>query len=97
MKLLYVVNTRHDADAYRVYSRVHMDGKATKSAKITALVVGVAALSGGVMAVVKQGPKLLYLATILFGLLALLGQYLVSVNNLQMSRDATRHRPTYLH
>ena len=76
MKLLYVVNTRHDADAYRVYSRVHMDGKATRSAKITALVVGVAALSGGIMAVVNQGPRLLYLATILFGLLALLGQHI---------------------
>ena len=34
MKMLYVVNTRHDTDAYRVYSKVHMDGKATKSAKI---------------------------------------------------------------
>ena len=43
MKMLYVVNTRHDADAYRVYSRVHMDGKATKSAKLTALAVGVLA------------------------------------------------------
>lgn len=74
MKLLYVVNTRHDADAYRIYSRVHMDGKATRSAKITAIVVGLAALSGGVMAVINQGPRVLYIATILFGLLALLGQ-----------------------
>ena len=88
MKLLYVVNTRHDADAYRVYSRVHMDGKATKSAKITALVVGVAALSGGVMAVVKQGPKLLYLATILFGLLALLGQH---IGLYRMQRQLTKN------
>lgn len=74
MKLLYVVNTRHDADAYRVYARVHMDGKATRSAKITAVVIGLAALTGGILAVVKQGPRLLYILTVLFGLLALLGQ-----------------------
>ena len=88
MKLLYVVNTRHDADAYRVYSKVHMDGKATRSAKITALVVGLAALSGGVMAVVKQGPRLLYIATILFGLLALLGQY---IGLWRMQRQLTKN------
>lgn len=76
MKMLYVVNTKHDADAYRVYARVHMDGKATPSAKGIALIVGGLALAGGVMAVIKQGPKLLYLATILFGLLALLGQWI---------------------
>ena len=40
MKMLYVVNTKQDADAYRVYSKVHMDGKATRSAKITALAAG---------------------------------------------------------
>lgn len=74
MKLLYVVNTRHDAEAYRVYARVHLDGKATPSAKIIAVVIGMAALSGGILAVVKQGPRLLYILTILFGLLALLGQ-----------------------
>lgn len=74
MKMLYVVNTKHDADAYRVYSKVHMDGKVTKSSKITALVIGLVSISGGVMAVVKQGPKVLYLATILFGLLCLFAQ-----------------------
>ncbi len=74
MKMLYVVNTRHDADAYRVYARVHMDGKATNSAKITACVIGALSLVGGVFAVVRQGPKVLYIATILFGLLCLLGQ-----------------------
>ena len=76
MKMLYVVNTRHDADAYRVYARVHLDGKATPSAKVTALIVGGLALSGGLVAVVKQGPRLLYLFTILFGALALLGQWI---------------------
>lgn len=74
MKLLYVVNTRHNADAYRVYSKVHMDGKATRSAKITALVIGLLALAGGLLAVVRQGPKILYLATILFGFLCLYAQ-----------------------
>ncbi len=74
MKLLYLVNTRHDADAYRVYARVHMDGKATKSAKTTALAVGLFCLAGGAVAVVQQGPKLLYVATILFGLLCLFAQ-----------------------
>lgn len=88
MKMLYVVNTRHDADAYRVYSRVHMDGKATKSAKLTALAVGVLALSGGIMAVVKQGPRLLYLATILFGAMALLGQY---IGLWRMQRQLTKN------
>ena len=76
MKLPYVVNTRHDADAYRVYSRVHMDGKATPSAKGTAYIVGALSVVGGAVAVVKQGPKALYVATILFGLLCLLGQWI---------------------
>ena len=88
MKMLYVVNTRHDADAYRVYSRVHMDGKATKSAKLTALAVGVLALSGGIMAVIKQGPRLLYLATILFGAMALLGQH---IGLWRMQRQLTKN------
>ena len=88
MKMLYVVNTRHDADAYRVYSKVHMDGKATKSAKITALVVGLLALSGGILAVVRQGPKLLYLATILFGAMALLGQH---IGLWRMQRQLTKN------
>ncbi len=74
MKLLYLVNTRHDAEAYRVYARVHMDGKATKSAKNTAFIIGALSLVGGVFAVVKQGPKLLYVATVLFGLLCLFAQ-----------------------
>lgn len=74
MKMLYVVNTRHDADAYRVYARVHMDGKATTSAKITALVIGALSLAGGLAAVIRQGPKVLYIAAALFGLLCLLGQ-----------------------
>ena len=74
MKLLYVVNTRHDTNAYRVYPKVHMDGKATSSAKGTALIVGGLALVGGVLAVVRQGPKILYLATILFGFLCLYAQ-----------------------
>lgn len=88
MKMLYVVNTRHDTDAYRVYSKVHMDGKATKSAKITALVVGLLALSGGILAVVRQGPKLLYLATILFGAMALLGQH---IGLWRMQRQLTKN------
>ena len=88
MKMLYVVNTRHDADAYRVYSRVHMDGKATKSTKLTALAVGVLALSGGIMAVIRQGPRLLYLATILFGAMALLGQH---IGLWRMQRQLTKN------
>ncbi len=74
MKMLYLVNTRHDADAYRVYARVHMDGKATNSAKMTAYIIGALSLVGGLFAVVKQGPKLLYVATVIFGLLCLLAQ-----------------------
>ena len=88
MKMLYVVNTRHDADAYRIYSKVHMDGKATKSAKITALVIGLLALGGGVMATVKQGPKILYLATILFGLLCLFAQ---QIGLFRMQRQLTKN------
>ncbi len=76
MKMLYVVNTKHDADAYRVYSRVHMDGKATKSSKITALVVGALALVGGLVAVVKEGPKFLYIAAMIFGVLCLCAQWI---------------------
>ena len=76
MKMFYVVNTKHDTDAYRVYARVHMDGRATPSAKGTSLIVGGLAVAGGVLAVVRQGPKLLYLLAILFGLLALFGQWI---------------------
>lgn len=74
MKMLYVVNTKHDAEAYGVYAQVHMDGKTTRSSKITALVVGALALAGGVVAVGKQGPKFLYIAAIVFGLLCLFAQ-----------------------
>ena len=88
MKMLYVVNTRHDADAYRIYSKVHMDGKATKSAEITALVIGLLALGGGVMAIVKQGPRILYLATILFGLLCLFAQ---QIGLFRMQRQLTKN------
>lgn len=74
MKMLYVVNTKHDAEAYSVYAKVHMDGKATTSAKVTALVIGLVAVAGGMMAIINQGPKFLYIAAIVFGVLCLFAQ-----------------------
>ena len=46
------------------------------------------ALSGGILAVVRQGPKLLYLATILFGAMALLGQH---IGLWRMQRQLTKN------
>ncbi len=74
MKMLYVVNTRLSADAFRVYARVHLDGKATPSAKVIALAVGALSVVGGAVATVRQGPRLLYIATVIFGLLCLFAQ-----------------------
>lgn len=74
MKMLYVVNTRHDADAYRVYARVHMDGRVTVASQIFSLISGLVILTGGVLATVNQGPRLLYIATIIVGLLVLFGK-----------------------
>lgn len=74
MKLLYVVNTRHDADAYRVYSRVHLDGRVTRVNQVISLVAGLLITSGGVMAIVQQGPRVLYIATVIMGLLVLAGK-----------------------
>ena len=71
MKLLYVVNTRHDADAYRVYTRVHMDGRVTMVNQIVSLVAGLLITAGGALAVVQQGPKVLYIASVIVGLLVL--------------------------
>lgn len=88
MKMLYVVNTKHDAEAYSVYSKVHMDGKVTKSSKITALVIGLLALVGGAMAVVKQGPRFLYVATIVFGLLCIFAQ---QIGLWRMQRQLTKN------
>ena len=97
MKLLYVVNTKHDADAYRVYTRVHMDGRVTRVNQVISLLAGSLITAGGVMAVVQQGPRLLYLATILMGLLVLAGRplglyrmrnrLLKNANNLQTVFD----------
>lgn len=74
MKLLYVVNTRHDADAYRVYSRVHLDGRVTRVNQVISLVAGLLITTGGVMAIVQQGPRVLYIATVIMGLLVLAGK-----------------------
>ncbi len=74
MKLLYVVNTKHDADAYRVYTRVHMDGRVTRVNQIISLVAGLLITAGGVMATVQQGPRALYIASIIMGLLVLAGK-----------------------
>lgn len=74
MKMIYVVNTKHDADAYRVYARVHMDGRVTVVSQIFSLISGLVILAGGVLATVNQGPRLLYVATIIVGLLVLFGK-----------------------
>ncbi len=74
MKLLYVVNTKHDADAYRVYTRVNMDGRVTRVNQIVSLVAGLLITAGGALAVVQQGPKVLYIASVIVGLLVLAGK-----------------------
>ena len=74
MKMFYVVNTKHDADAYRVYTRVHMDGRVTLANRVISLVAGLLIISGGVVATMQQGPKALYIASIVVGLLILAGK-----------------------
>lgn len=74
MKLLYVVNTRHDEEAYKAYARVHMDGRVTTASRIFSLVSALVILTGGVLAVIRQGFRLLYVATIIVGLLVLFGR-----------------------
>lgn len=74
MKLLYVVNTKHDAEAYRVYAKVHMDARVTTASRIFSLVSALVILAGGVLAIVNQGFKLLYVATVVVGLLVLFGR-----------------------
>ena len=74
MKMLYVVNTKQDADAYRVYARVHMDGRVSPVNQIVSLVSGLLITSGGILATVQQGPKVLYIASIIVGLLVLAGK-----------------------
>lgn len=74
MKLLYIVNTRHDPDAYRVYAKVHMEGRATPLTKAISVLIGLLITAGGVMAVAQQGPRLLYVITILVGILCVFSQ-----------------------
>lgn len=74
MKMLYVVNTKQDTDAYRVYVRVHMDGRVTRINQVVSLLAGLLITAGGVVATVQQGPKLLYIASIIMGLLVLFGK-----------------------
>ena len=74
MKMFYVVNTKHDADAYRVYARVHMDGRVTLVNRVISLVAGLLIISGGIVATMQQGPKVLYIASIIVGLLILAGK-----------------------
>ena len=74
MKLFYVINTRHDADAYRVYARIHMESRVTMANRVISLLAGLLFISGGALAIVQQGPKVLYIASIIVGLLVLCGK-----------------------
>jgi len=74
MKLFYVVNTKQDADAYRVYARVHMDGKVMPVHRVISMAAGLLITAGGILATVQQGPKVLYIASIIVGLLVLAGK-----------------------
>lgn len=74
MKLLYVVNTRHDEEAYKAYVKVHMDGRVTTASRIFSLISALVIMAGGVLAIVNQGFKVLYVATVIVGLLVLFGR-----------------------
>ena len=74
MKLLYVVNTRHDEEAYRVYARIHMESRVTMANRVISLLAGLLFISGGALAIAQQGPKVLYIASIIVGLLVLCGK-----------------------
>ena len=74
MKILYIVNTRHDPEAYRVYAKVHMEGRATPMTKAISAIIGLLITAGGVLAVARQGPKVLYLITIVVGVLCVFSQ-----------------------
>ncbi|MBR5391102.1 MAG: YcxB family protein [Clostridia bacterium] len=68
MKILYIVNTKHDEEAYRTYAKVHMDGRVTPLGRVLAAVGGLVIAGGGVLAIVNKGFNLLHLVTILLGL-----------------------------
>ena len=56
MKMLYVVNTKQDADAYRVYVRVHMDGRVTGVNRAVSLVAGLLITAGGALPLCSRAP-----------------------------------------
>ena len=96
MKMLYVVNTKQDADAYRVYARVHMDGRVSPVNQIVSLVSGLLITSGGILATVQQGPKVLYIASIIVGLLVLAGRPL-GLHRMRNRINHTRKKSTSAH
>ncbi|MBQ7492670.1 MAG: YcxB family protein [Clostridia bacterium] len=67
MKLLYIVNTKHDEAAYRAYAKVHMDGRVTPLGRVIAAAGGLVIAAGGVLAIVNKGFNLLHPVTILLG------------------------------
>ena len=76
MKMFYVVNTKHDADAYRVYARVHMDGRVTLVNRVISLVAGLLIIVG-----------LLTLAGKPIGLLRMRNRLMKSADDIQTTFD----------
>ncbi len=71
MKLLYIINTKHDEAAYRAYAKVHMDGRVTPAGRVIAALGGLVIAGGGVLAIVNKGFNILHPVTILLGLVCM--------------------------
>lgn len=88
MKLLYIVNTRHDEAAYRTYAKVHMDARVTPAARVISALFGLIIAAGGVLAIVRKGFNIFHPVTILLGVLCVLAYPL---GRWRMERRLIRH------
>lgn len=93
MKLMYIVNTRHDEAAYRAYAKVHMDARVTPAGRVISALFGAVIAAGGVIAVINKGFGLLHLITILLGVACIfahpLGLWRMRRNLARHARDMT--------
>lgn len=68
----YQVRTRHTREAYHTYAKVHMDARiGGPLARAVAILLGLFILTGGVIAIWQAGFRLLYILSVLVGLLAI--------------------------
>ena len=71
----FTVRTKHSAEAYKTYARVHVDARGgSVMARAVAVLLGLLIMAGGVIAIVHSGPGLVFILTIVIGLLVIFGR-----------------------